>query len=192
VWTFYLGTHEVPWLAGDVGPLFVSHRRLASRVKLPRAAVRWALDSGGFTEIAMHGRWLTTPAEYVDAPRRYATEIGLLDWAAPMDWMCEPAMRVRTGLTVEDPQRRTVANFLELRELGPELPPAWDYRCSECRPGRPAQLSADRDWPIPLTEAARPARGIAPVRESRRRRPDRLLASRSLPPPAPRHHGQSS
>ncbi len=44
----------------------------------------------------------------------------MLDWA-PMDWMCEPAMLARTGLTVEDHQRRTSANFLELRERGPEL-----------------------------------------------------------------------
>jgi hypothetical protein len=83
-WTFYLGTHEVSWLACELGPLFVSHRRLASRVRLPKAATRWALDSGGFTELAMHGRWLTTPGEYVVATRRYAAEIGMLDGAAPM------------------------------------------------------------------------------------------------------------
>lgn len=70
----------------------------------------------------MHGRWLTTPDEYVEATRRYVAEIGMLDWAAPMDWMCEPAMLASTGLSVEDHQRRTVANFLQLRERGPELP----------------------------------------------------------------------
>jgi hypothetical protein len=91
-WTFYLGTHEVGWLACGLGPLFVSHRRLAPRARLPKAATRWALDSGGFTELAMHGRWLTTPDEYVEATRRYAAEVGMLDWAAPMDWMCERAM----------------------------------------------------------------------------------------------------
>jgi hypothetical protein len=121
-WTFYLGTHEVGWLAREVGPLFVSHRRLALRATLPRAATRWALDSGGFTELAMHGQWRTTPEQYVEATRRYAAEVGRLDWAAPMDWMCEPAMRARTGLSVEDHQRRTVANFLDLRERAPELP----------------------------------------------------------------------
>ncbi len=121
-WTFYLGTHEVSWLARDVGPLFVSHRRLAGRRRLPRAAGGWALDSGGFSELALHGRWLTTAKDYVAATRRYAVEIGNLDWAAPMDWMCEPAMLARTGLTVAEHQARTVANFLELRERGPELP----------------------------------------------------------------------
>jgi hypothetical protein len=121
-WTFYLGTHEVNWLTSEIGPLFVSHRRLASRVTLPTAATPWALDSGGFTELAMHGRWVTTPGQYVEATRRYAAEIGMLEWAAPMDWMCEPAMLASTGLTIEDHQHRTVANYLELRERGPELP----------------------------------------------------------------------
>jgi hypothetical protein len=121
-WTFYLGTHEVSWLTNEIGPLFISHRRLALRKSLPRAATRWALDSGGFSELELHGRWVTTPTEYIDATRQYATDIGMLDWAAPMDWMCEPKMLARTGLTVEDHQRRTIANFLELRERAPELP----------------------------------------------------------------------
>lgn len=121
-WTFYLGTHEVNWLTNEVGPLFISHRRLALGKNLPRAATRWALDSGGFSELELHGRWVTTPTEYVEATRRYAADIGMLDWAAPMDWMCEPKMLARTGLTVEDHQWRTIANFLELRERAPELP----------------------------------------------------------------------
>lgn len=121
-WTFYLGTHEVSWLTNEVGPLFISHRRLALRRNLPRAVTKWALDSGGFSELELYGRWVTTPAEYVEATQRYAADIGMLDWAAPMDWMCEPKMLARTGLTVEDHQRRTVTNFLELRERAPELP----------------------------------------------------------------------
>ncbi len=114
-WTFYLGTHEVSWLTNEVGPLFISHRRLALRKRLPRAATRWALDSGGFSELELHGRWVTTPTEYIDATRQYVSEIGMLDWAAPMDWMCEPKMLARTGLTVEDHQRRTITNFLNPR-----------------------------------------------------------------------------
>ena len=60
---------------------------------------RRVLDFGGFTELAMHGRWLTAPGEYVEGRRRYAGEIRML----------------------EDHQRRTVATSLELRERGPEL-----------------------------------------------------------------------
>jgi hypothetical protein len=36
--------------------------------------------------------------------------------------MCEETMLKKTGLTVGDHQRRTVANFLELRSLAPDLP----------------------------------------------------------------------
>ena len=120
--TFYVGCPAPAWLERTTIPLFVSHVRLRGRRSLPRAAGRWALDSGGFSEIAKHGRWTVTPAEYVAAVRRYRDEIGGLDWAAPQDWMCEPDMLAKTGLTVEEHQRRTVANFVELRELAPDLP----------------------------------------------------------------------
>jgi hypothetical protein len=119
---FYLGTHMTNWLPTFGERLFVSHRRLAKRKELPRAAVPWALDSGGFTELNLHGRWQTTPHEYVAAVRRYRDEVGLLEWAAPQDWMCEPIVRERTGYTVADHQRLTVHNLLDLRDLAPELP----------------------------------------------------------------------
>ncbi|GGM53621.1 hypothetical protein ACFFX1_54795 [Dactylosporangium sucinum] len=121
---FYLGTHQPHWLAlpprdrhGQPVPLFVSHRRLAGRTTLPRARTNWALDSGGFSELSLYGRWQTTPDEYLAAVRRYDTEIGMLSWAAPQDWMCEPIMLAKTGLTVAEHQRRTVANFKLLRDL---------------------------------------------------------------------------
>lgn len=123
---FYLGAHHGDWLAderfADI-PLFVSHRTLARYRKLPRAIGRWALDSGGFTELSLHGRWITTAAEYARAVRRYASEVGGLVWASPQDWMCEPQMLAKTGLTVEEHQRRTVENFLELRGLGVDVVP---------------------------------------------------------------------
>ena len=70
----------------------------------------------------MYGGWRTTAAEYVAAVRRYRDEIGNLEWAAPMDWMCEPFMLAKTGLTVAEHQRRTVANYLELCSMAPDLP----------------------------------------------------------------------
>ncbi|HKS43841.1 MAG TPA: hypothetical protein VJT49_01770 [Amycolatopsis sp.] len=115
--TFYLGTHQPHWLATADVPLFVSHRRLAGRKTLPRAIEHWALDSGGFSELSLYDEWRTTPGEYVAAVRRYDEEIGELGWAAPQDWMCEPFMTAKTGLSVLDHQRRTVENFLELQEL---------------------------------------------------------------------------
>ena len=122
---FYLGTHQPSWLATVTVPLFVSHRRLAGRRTLPARArtgfaktlsAPWALDSGGFSELSMFGEWRTTPAEYVAAVARYDREIGHLDWAAPQDWMVEPQILARTGLTVAEHQARTVRNYLDLRD----------------------------------------------------------------------------
>jgi hypothetical protein len=120
---FFLGTHETSWLARLDVPLFVSHRRLARLQRhLPRARTGWALDSGGFTELSMHGRWVTEPVEYVDACRRYKDEVGRLEWAAPMDWMCEPFMLAKTGLTIDRHQALTVENYSLLHEHAPDVP----------------------------------------------------------------------
>jgi hypothetical protein len=130
--TFYLGTHQTGWLARAKVPLFVCDRRLRERTTLPRAAAPWALDSGGFTELQMYGRWTVTPAEYIARVRRYRDEIGKLTWAAPQDWMCEPIIInggqagpitfAGTGLSVAEHQARTVANLVQLREMAPDLP----------------------------------------------------------------------
>jgi hypothetical protein len=119
---FYLGTHQPHWLWRVAFPLFISHRQLARRRTVHPATCRWALDSGGFTELTLHGRYVMTAAQYAEAVATYADRIGNLDFAAPMDWMCEPAITARTGLTVAEHQHRTLANYLQLRELAPGLP----------------------------------------------------------------------
>lgn len=110
------------WLETAGVPLFISHRTLMKRKTLPVAVDRWALDSGAFTEIATYGKWKTTVPEYVEAVHRYSSEIGQMDWAAPMDWMCEPEMIEKTGLSVREHQYRTVQNFLEIKDQGPFIP----------------------------------------------------------------------
>jgi hypothetical protein len=120
--TFYLGAHQPHWLGLAGFPLFVSHRQLARRRSLRPASCRWALDSGGFTELSMHGRWVTSPAAYAEAVAGYVERPGGLDFAAPQDWMCEPQMITRTGLSVREHQERTVANYLQLSSLAPGLP----------------------------------------------------------------------
>lgn len=119
---FYLGAFHPIWLSCAGIPLFVSHRWLKDRKTLPRAIAPWALDSGGFTELGLHGAWQTRPSDYVASVRRYSDEIGNLVWAAPQDWMCEPVMLSRTGLSVAEHQRRTIDNLLTLRSLDPDLP----------------------------------------------------------------------
>lgn len=119
---FYLGTHQPHWLGRLDVPLFVSRRALQRVKALPRARAPWALDSGGFSELSLHGEWRLSAADYVALVRRYADEIGQLAFAAPRDWMCEPDMLKRTGLSIREHQRRTVADYLELRSIAPELP----------------------------------------------------------------------
>lgn len=136
---FYLGTHRPAWL-GRVGvPLFVSHRTLRDYRTLPQASGPWSLDSGGFTELSTFGEWRTTADEYIVAATRYRDEIGKMDFAAPRDWMCEPWITEKTGLTVEEHQKRTVYDFLDLtsRSDVPFIPvlQGWDegdyMRCVE-------------------------------------------------------------
>lgn len=114
---FYLGTHEPSWLRSAGVPLFVARGRLA-RIKTWRpATTRWAMDSGGFTELSEHGRWRFPVAAYAEEIARADAEIGMLDWAAPMDSMCEPKVLLKTGKTVEHHQHETVERYLELTAL---------------------------------------------------------------------------
>ena len=110
------------WLGLLDVPIFVSRRRLTRRKTFPRALGRWALDSGGFTEISQFGEWQVTPADYITEVRRFRDEVGGMDWASPQDWMCEPMMLEKTGLTVADHQRLTIDSYLELRAAAPDLP----------------------------------------------------------------------
>lgn len=118
---FYLGTHLPHWLRRTDVPLFISRRPLARR-KPPVARGPWVLDSGGFTELSLHGQWQVSPVEYTMEVQRLSTAIGKMEWAAPQDWMCEPWIVAKTGLSVREHQQRTVANILLLRQLAPEIP----------------------------------------------------------------------
>lgn len=123
---FYLGTHLAYWLRTSEHSLFVSRRRLCRYKKLPQALSSWCLDSGGFTELSQYGMWTITPQEYVAEVRRYYDEVGKMDWAAPMDAMCEPWVLEKSknwlGGTVQAHQMWTVQNFITLMEIAGGLP----------------------------------------------------------------------
>lgn len=138
--TFYLGTHEAGWIGRLAVPLFVSYSRITRRRSLPRAIAPWAQDGNGFMVLLQHGAYQVSAREYARTTARYQHEIGLMDFASIQDWMCEPIMLQRTGLTIAEHQARTVRSFLELRELAPGVPwlpvlQGWhldDYlRCAE-------------------------------------------------------------
>lgn len=122
VTVFYLGTHQPGWLARVDVPLFVSRRRLADVRKLPRALGAWALDSGGFSELNLFGRWTVSAVDYSVEVRRFHDEVGNMDWAAPQDWMCEPWVVAKTGLSITEHQERTIDNYVDLASRAPDLP----------------------------------------------------------------------
>jgi len=45
-----------------------------------------------------------------------------MDWAATMDYMCEPHILKKTGKTVQQHQEMTIDNTLKLLALAPEVP----------------------------------------------------------------------
>ncbi|CAM5261122.1 hypothetical protein SHIRM173S_07371 [Streptomyces hirsutus] len=128
---FYLTTHKRHWVKLTDVPLFLKSEHFTAAAKLYPALGPYAVDSGGFSELQRHGTWTRTPRQYVQDLRRIWECVGPYDWAAPQDWMCEdliihggtagPNVFVGTHLSVAEHQRRTVANFLELRSLAPDL-----------------------------------------------------------------------
>ncbi|MFJ7967052.1 hypothetical protein [Streptomyces sp. NPDC096324] len=128
---FYLTTHKRHWLRLTDVPMFLKSEHFDRARKWDIAQGPYAVDSGGFTELKDRGTWTRSPRQYVDDLRRIWEHVGPYDWAAPQDWMCENAIInggwfggqyfVGTHLSVAEHQRRTVANFLELRSLAPDL-----------------------------------------------------------------------
>jgi hypothetical protein len=138
---FLLGVHMPSWLEPGRGreegitvPAFISQNRLIGRKTMPAARGPVCIDSGGFMILKNHGGWPVTSREFADRSRRIFDALGPqhVGWFAPQDWMCEPVMIdggtfmgqhfVGTGLTIAEHQRRTVANYLQLRDLAPDLP----------------------------------------------------------------------
>jgi hypothetical protein len=113
--TFYLGTHLPHWIwtVKNV-PLFVSQRRLKRQSNYKTATTDWCLDSGGFSELSLFGEWKTSSTRYIRSIQQYEYFIGRLIWAAPQDWMCEPFILKKTGLSVIIHQEKTIDSFVEL------------------------------------------------------------------------------
>jgi hypothetical protein len=118
---FYLGIHMPQWLEKMTVPAFVSYSSLRGRKTFPRSGVPWCHDSRGFTEIEAHGRYTFTAKQYAEDVRRASREIGRMKWASILDWMCEPHIIGKTGLSIREHQRRTVDSLLELRAIAPDI-----------------------------------------------------------------------
>lgn len=107
---FYPGLHQ-PSDAQHFDMACISINRLRGRKK-PVACGNVLVDSGAFTEINLHGRYRHSVEVYAAEVLRLHRE-GIVKIAAAVaqDYMCEPFMLAKTGLTVEEHQRLTVERY---------------------------------------------------------------------------------
>lgn len=115
---FFVGLHQ-PSDAKHFDAAFVSVNRLRSR-KGPFAVGDWIMDSGAFTEISTHGQYRRSVEEYAAQIRRWKGNGNLLT-AVAQDWMCEPWIVAKTGLSVAEHQRLTVERYDALLACDPSV-----------------------------------------------------------------------
>ncbi len=114
---FYVGLHQ-PSDAKHFDRAFISVNRLRKR-KSGFEVRDWIMDSGAFTEISTYGRYRHDVSEYAAEIRRWAGN-GNLEAAVAQDWMCEPFIIAKTGLSVEIHQQLTIERYDAL--LAADLP----------------------------------------------------------------------
>lgn len=108
---FFTGLHQ-PSDAQHFDAAFISVNRLRTR-KSPMKVRDWIMDSGAFTEVTRHGHYRHSVAEYASEIRRWAKNGNLLA-AVAQDFMCEPFVVEKTGLSVPEHQRLTVERYDQL------------------------------------------------------------------------------
>jgi hypothetical protein len=109
---FFVGLHK-PWHAAHFDAAFVSVNTLRQRKSAFRAT-DWIMDSGAFSTIAKHGGYPDPASVYAAEIRRWASNANLLA-AVSQDYMCEPHMLERTGLSIAEHQRLTIERYDALR-----------------------------------------------------------------------------
>lgn len=109
---FFTGLHQ-PSDARHFDAAFVSVNRLRKR-KGPFVVEDWIMDSGAFTEISTHGHYRHGVDEYASQIKRWKTNGNLLA-AVAQDYMCEPFIVEKTGLSVPEHQRLTIERYDALK-----------------------------------------------------------------------------
>jgi hypothetical protein len=108
---FFVGLHQ-PSDAKHFEASMISVNRLKGR-KSAFEVGDWMMDSGAFTSILTHGGYPDGPEAYAAHIRRWATNGNLL-CAVAQDYMCEPFMVAKTGLSVAEHQRLTIERYDDL------------------------------------------------------------------------------
>jgi hypothetical protein len=108
---FFPGLHH-PSDAANFERCFISVNAIKNRKSGFRVR-QWIMDCAGFSTIMTHGDHVLSVADYAAQIRRWKTN-GRLLAAVAQDYMCEPQMLARTGLTIAEHQRRTIERYDEL------------------------------------------------------------------------------
>lgn len=116
---FYVGYHT-PFHADKFDSCMISINRLI-RWKNGVLKVRksdfypnnWLMDSGAFTELLNFGRFRLSVEEYARQIKRWK-RCGNLEAAAAQDYICDPLILAKTGLSVAEHQRLSVERYDDL------------------------------------------------------------------------------
>lgn len=109
---FYIGLHQ-PSDARYFDRAFISVNRLRDRGSVD--CDDWIMDSGAFTELLEHGHYRASVKFYAQEVMRWVALCGpRLAAAVSQDFMCEPIILQKTGLTVLQHQRATIRRYDEL------------------------------------------------------------------------------
>lgn len=109
---FFIGLHH-PGDARYFRRACMSINTIAKRRKPITTPV--LVDSGAFTELSRHGHYRNSVVEYAAQLRRLAgSGVCRILAAASQDYMCEPFILAKTGLSVAQHQRLTIERYDEL------------------------------------------------------------------------------
>lgn len=107
---FFVGLHQ-PSDAHRFIRACISIRRLWNRKK-PLLNVDVLVDSGAFMELFLHGEYKTTVEQYAKRlAELWRRGIVRIVGAVAQDYMCEPFMLAKTGLTLDEHQRLTIERY---------------------------------------------------------------------------------
>lgn len=107
---FFVGLHHT----GDARhfPRACLSVRWLHKRKKPLGNVEVFLDSGAFTELSLHGEYKTSVETHAATIHRLHTQgIAKLAVVVCQDYMCEPFMLEKTGLTIPEHQQLSVERF---------------------------------------------------------------------------------
>ncbi|WP_291536231.1 hypothetical protein [Brevundimonas sp.] len=110
---FFVGLHH-PGDAQHFDRACISRNRLAKRRK-PVACRETIIDCAGFKTIDLHGGYPHPASEWAaELHRLWTNGVVKITVAVSEDYMCEPWMLVKTGMTIEQHQRLTVERYDDL------------------------------------------------------------------------------